>query len=109
MKVKEYIKFKKILKRYKQTNQICFSSHSFGMTTNDLRYLASKGLIDIVPYVNGDPNCRVTLTNKAFSYNSDRQEDNIRFWTPIVISIVALLRPEIIKLINYILSLINKP
>lgn len=91
MKLKEYRRLKKLLNRYKQTNRICFSSKSFGMTTNDLRYLASKGLVEIVPYVNGDPTCRITLTNKAFSYFSDRREERVRFWIPVTISILALI------------------
>lgn len=108
MKLKEYRRFKKLLNRYKETNRICFSSKSFGMTTNDMRYLASKGLVEIDPYTNGDPTCRITLTNKAFTYFSDRREEHIRFWIPVVISIIALLRPEIIKLITYIGEFMSK-
>ena len=49
-----------------------------------------------------------THLNVFFETVAQHKEKFIRFWIPIIISIVALLRPEITKLINYILDFITK-
>ena len=41
-------------------------------------------------------------------YKEEKRRSWIQFWIPLIISLIALLRPEIIKFINYVSNLISK-
>lgn len=46
--------------------------------------------------------------NVFFETVAQHKEKFFKFWIPVIISIVALFRPEITKLIDYIVEFINK-
>ena len=48
------------------------------------------------------------LTINAFTYRTKQRQHNFRFWFPAVMSILALLRPEIIAFIQWIISLLKE-
>ena len=50
----------------------------------------------------------ILLTYNGLKYFQLKRKEQFRFWIPVIISVIALFRPEITKLISYILNLIAK-
>jgi hypothetical protein len=48
------------------------------------------------------------LTTNAFTYRMKQKRSHFRFWIPVAISILALLRPEITSFIKWIIALLQK-
>lgn len=99
--------FKLILNHYYHTNSKVMSSVDFEIPNYQIDYLAAKGLIHITPYTNGDPNCRITISDKGLIFFDELRDKRLRFWLPFSLSVIALLRPEIIKLIKLVLKRIT--
>lgn len=64
--------------------------------------LESEGYIDCI-YAD-DGVFAIFLRNKGLSYFETKKHEILRFWFPVLISLIALLRPEIIWLIKFILK-----
>jgi hypothetical protein len=47
----------------------------------------------------------VYLTDKGRAYVEEIKSDKYRFWIPVVISLIALFRPEIMSFIKYLATL----
>ena len=104
MFIKYEKRFKVFLIYYYQSNSRVMSSADFNVPRYQIDYLAAKGLLDIVPYVNGDTNCRIKISDKGLTYFDEKRDKLFRFWFPTILSIVALIRPEIIQFIKFILK-----
>lgn len=101
---------KTFLKHYRKTNNRTMTSADFDIPRYKIDYLAAKGLIDIVPYKNGDPNCRITIADKGLTYFDEKQDKLFRFWIPVIISILALIgayRQELVALLQAIVQLLK--
>lgn len=90
MKVKEYLKFRKIFKHYVKTGDKFFHSAIVNLQTKDLYYLQAKGVIEIEPYSNGDPDCKIIISAAGLTF-----KDTIFLWIfqtllPIALSVAAL-------------------
>ena len=90
MRIKEYLKFRQIFKHYIKTGDMFFHSSQVGMHTSDLYYLQAKGVIEIVPFSNGDPDCKIIISPKGLTYR-----DTVFLWLfqtflPIALSVAAL-------------------
>lgn len=91
MKLKEYMKFRKIYKYYLNHGTLFFPSAEVGMHTADLHYLCAKGVIQITPYQNGDPDCRVKISDKGLIYRDEVLAAFFQYFVPTAISIAALI------------------
>lgn len=96
--------FKIILNYYYTTGNRTTSSKMFSIPRKEIDYLAAKGLLIIVPYVNGDPDCRITISDRGLLYFDEKYDKLFRFWIPVSISIIALIRPEIVAFIKWIVE-----
>ena len=54
--------------------------------TQILNALARKGLIEMLPPCSECPFTYITVTQKAFAYIPDLQDNLLRFWVPIIVS-----------------------
>lgn len=91
MRIKEYIKFRKIFNYYIKNGCVAFSSDEIGLKAKDLYYLNAKGVISITPYTNGDPNCRILVSDGGLTYHDDVLVSVIQFLVPTIISVVSLI------------------
>ena len=79
-----------------------FQSHQTNKTLRQtLDKLCNKNLIFM--QIDGDDNIiHLEFTSKGVTYFEDVFKDNLRFWLPTIISLIALFRPEIMSLIKSI-------
>ena len=89
VKYEKTLKF--LLKHCYNNNSRVFSSANFDIPRYQLDYLAAKGLLSITPYVNGDPNCRIKITDKGLTYFDEKYEKMFHFWLPLSVSLIAVL------------------
>lgn len=106
--MRKYEKYlKSILAVYKATTFRTFSSRGLNIPQTQLEYLAAKGLITIVPHGGNSFDYRITVEDRALTYFDEKIDKRIRFWIPLTVSILALLRPEITILIKWIIGLFS--
>lgn len=91
MKKQERRKFKNIMNYFYATGKRTFGSSEVGCTYNDLLYLAGRRLVILTPYVNGDEDCRVRISDYAFVYTEDILYERFRFWFPVSLSAISLI------------------
>ncbi len=90
MRIKEYLKFRRIFKYYASTGNMFFHSSIINLHASDLYYLQAKGVIKIEPYSNGDEDCKIIISPNGLTYH-----DTILLWIlqtllPIALSVAAL-------------------
>ena len=90
MKKQERRKFNNIMNYFYATGKRTFGSSEVGCTYNDLLYLAGRRLVILTPYVNGDEDCRVRISDNAFVYTEDAFFDSLKFWLPLCLSVISL-------------------
>lgn len=74
-----------------------------------LYILSDCGYIDI-SYLDCEKHTFQTIFIQAHGYNyvPRKKNDSLKFWIPLIVSILALLRPEIIKFIEWIFGLFSQ-
>ena len=92
MFVKYERSLKKLLKYYKKTNNRTMILSQFSIPRYKIDYLSAKGFLDIVPYVNEETNCRITISNKGIVYFDEKREKLFCFLLPITISVISLIK-----------------
>ena len=97
--------FRSILKEYYKLNTMPFPSYGRNYTDIELKYLSAKGLIALTPY--SDEGCRITVTDKGLVYFDEKHDKLFRFWLPVIISVLALFRPELTQLLCKIINFIK--
>ena len=104
MFVKYERSLKTILNYYYSTSKRTMNSGTFEIPRYKIDYLAAKGLLEITPYVNEVSNCRIKISDKGLLYFDEKNEKLFHFWIPVIISIMALFRPEITMFIQSFLT-----
>ena len=91
-----------------KTNQILTTMYKTGcvnknqFSSSDLHSLFQDNYIS---NSNDFHDNNVYLTNEGRAYVEGIRSDKYRFWVPVVISLIALFRPEIMSFIKYLASL----
>lgn len=91
-----------------KTNQILMTMYKTGcvnknqFSSSDLHSLFQDNYIS---NSNNFHDNNVYLTDKGKAYVEEIKSDKYRFWIPVVISLIALFRPEIMSFIKYLATL----
>lgn len=68
--------------------------------------LSARNIIRISRLFTNAP-LTVTVLDTAYVYKLNTNKSSLRFWLPVIISIIALLRPEIVSIIKFILNILS--
>lgn len=107
-----YNKLLKILiSKYSKTkSRELYDSNLFALYQTDksffnaIEVLRSKGLLQCYFDIQ-DQLYKIELTDYGITYFADKNQDRFRFWVPVIISLVALFRPEIVAFIRNVIKL----
>ena len=82
---------KKLLNYLDKTGSRALRSSLTGLDDKSLRFLAAKGLIDLIPYKFGDNDSKVRITDAGITYFSDKFDRIARYSITVLISFVTSL------------------
>lgn len=73
--MKDYEKNLQFFLNYlKNTGERTTSTRDVDISRDKLLFLAAKGLLELKPYTNGDPNFKIYITDKAITYFDDKRQ-----------------------------------